>query len=57
MHDKNTKAMVRSPDGDTDFFEIVAAVLQGYKLTLYMFIFSRDYVLQMSTDLIKVVSP
>ena len=25
---KNTKAMVRSPDGDTDFFEFVARVLQ-----------------------------
>ena len=26
---KNTKVKVRSPDGDTDYFDIVAGVLQG----------------------------
>ena len=26
---KNTKLKVRSPDGDIDFFDIVAGVLQG----------------------------
>ena len=26
---KNMKAIVRSPDGDTDFFDIVTGVLQG----------------------------
>ena len=26
---KNTKVKIRSPDGDTDFFDIVAGVLQG----------------------------
>ena len=35
---KNTKAMLRSPDGDTDFFNIVAKVLQGDTLAPYLFI-------------------
>ena len=26
---KNTKAIVHSPDGDTDFFDIVTGFLQG----------------------------
>ena len=26
---KNTQAFVRSPDGDTEFFNIIAGVLQG----------------------------
>ena len=26
---KNTKVKVRSPDGDTDYFNIVVGVLQG----------------------------
>ena len=30
---KNTKAMVRSPDGDTDSFNIVNEVFQKDKLT------------------------
>ena len=34
MLDKNTKAMVHSPDGDTDYFNIVA----GDTLASYMFI-------------------
>ena len=50
---KNTKAMVRSPDGDTDFLDIVSGVLQGDRLTSYLFIIYRDYVLQTSIDLIK----
>ena len=29
---KNTKVKVRSPDGDTDFFDIVAGFLQGESL-------------------------
>ena len=32
---KNTKAIVLSTDGDTDFFDIVAGVLQGDTLTPY----------------------
>ena len=30
---KNTKVKVRFPDGDTDYFDIVAGVLQGDKET------------------------
>ena len=29
MFYKNTKVKFRSPDGDTDFFDIVAGVMQG----------------------------
>ena len=31
---KNTRAKFRSPDGDTDFFDIIAGVLQGEGFTL-----------------------
>ena len=37
---KNTKVKVRLSDGDTDFFDIVAGVLQGDTLALYLFIIS-----------------
>ena len=49
---KNTKAMVGSPDRDTDFY-VVARVLQGDTLAPYLFIICQDYVLQTSIDLIK----
>ena len=49
----NVKVMVRSPDGDTDFFDIVAGDLQGDTLVLYLFILCLDYVLGTSIDLIK----
>ena len=32
---RNDKVKVRSPDGHTDYFDIVAGVLQGDKLSLY----------------------
>ena len=48
-----TKAMVPSPDSNTDFFDIVAGVLQGDILVSYMFITCIDYVLQMLIDLVK----
>ena len=35
---KNTKIKVRSPDGDTDYFDIVPGVLQGDALASYLFI-------------------
>ena len=35
---KNTKVKVRSPDGDMDYFDIVAGVLQGNTLVPYLFI-------------------
>ena len=43
--DRNTKVKVRSPDGDTDYFDIVAGVLQGDTLAPYLFIIRLDNVL------------
>ena len=50
---RNTKMNVRSPDGDTDYFNIVAGVLQGDTLAPYLFIICLDYVLRTSIDKIK----
>ena len=50
---RNTKVKVRSPDGDTEYFDIVAGVLQGDTLAPYLFIISLDYVLRTSIDKIK----
>ena len=50
---KNTKAMVYSPDGDTNFFDIITKVLQRNTLTSYLFIICMDYILWTSIDLIK----
>ena len=50
---RNTKVKVNSPDGDTDYFDIVAGVLQGDTLTPYLFIIGLDYVLRISIDKIK----
>ena len=50
---RNTKVKVRSPDGDTDFFDIVAYVLQGDTLTPYLFIICLDNVLRTSIDKMK----
>ena len=47
---KNTKSMVRSPDGDTEFFEILAGVLQGDTLAPFLFVICLDYVLCNSVD-------
>ena len=41
------------PDGDKDFFDIVAGVLHGDTLAPYLFIICLDYVLWKSLDLIK----
>ena len=46
MFYKNTNAIVCSPNGDTDFFNIVAGILQGEILAPYMFIVNQDYILQ-----------
>ena len=40
---RNTKLKVRSPDGDKDYFDIVAGVLQGNTLVPYLFIICLDY--------------
>ena len=50
---RNTKIKVRSPDGDTDYFDIAAGVLQGDTLGPYLFIICLDYVLRTSIDLMK----
>ena len=50
---RNTKLKVRSPDGDTDYFDIVAGLLQGDTLAPYLFIICLDYVLKTSIDKIK----
>ena len=49
----NTEVKVRSPDGDTGYFDIVAGVLQGDTLAPYLFIICLDYVLRTSIDTIK----
>ena len=47
---KNTKVKVCSPDGDTDCFDIVAAVDTSAP---YLFIICLDYVIRTSIDLMK----
>ena len=50
MLNRNTKVKVCSPGGDTDYFDIVAGVLQGDTLAPYLCL---DYVLRTSIDKIK----
>ena len=50
---RNTKVKVRSPSGDTDYFDIVAGVLQGDTPAPYHFIICLDNVLRTSIDKIK----
>ena len=50
---RNVKVKVRSPDGDTEYLDIVAGVLQGYTLAPYLFIICLDYMLRTSTDKIR----
>ena len=42
-----------TPDGDTEYFDIVAGVLQGDTLSPYLFIICLDYVLRTSIDKIR----
>ena len=44
----NTQAVVLSPDGETDAFEILAGVLQGDTLAPYLFIIVLDYVMRVA---------
>ena len=53
---KNTEAMVRSPAGDTDFFEVLSGLLLGYTLAPFFFILLLDYVLQTSVDPLNEIS-
>ena len=50
---RNTKVKVRLPDWDTEYFDIVAGVLQGDTLAPYLFIICLDYVLRTSIDKIR----
>ena len=42
--------MVRSPDGDTPYFEITTGVLQGDTLAPFLFIIWLDYIMKTSLD-------
>ena len=46
----NTTVQVLSPDGDTDFFNIYAGVLQRDTLTLYLFIVALDYAMRIASQ-------
>ena len=50
---RNTKVKVHSPDGDTEYFNIVAGVLQGDTLAPYLFIICLDYMLRTSINKIR----
>ena len=50
---RNTKVKIRSPDGDTEYFDIVAGVLQGDMLAPYLFIICLDYMLRTLIDKIR----
>ena len=50
---RNTKVKLRCPDGDTDYFDIVAEVLTGDTLVSYLFIICLNYVLRTWIDKIK----
>ena len=41
---ENTRAKVITPDGETDYFEVKAGVLQGDTLAPYLFTITLDYV-------------
>ena len=50
---RNTKVKVRSLDGDTEYFDIVAGVPQADTVAPYLFIICLDYVLRTSIDKIR----
>ena len=47
---EDTMAQVLSPDGDTEFFKILAGVLQGDTLAPFLFILALDYAMRIATD-------
>ena len=47
---EDTTSTIRTPDGDTDFFQVLAGVLQGDTLAPYLIIIVLDYVLRTSID-------
>ena len=50
---RNTKVKVPSQDGNADYFDIVAGMLERDTLASYLFIICLDYVLRMSIDKMK----
>ena len=50
---KKNESEVYSLDEDKDYFDILAGVLQGYTLVLYLFIIRLDYVFRTSIDKMK----
>ena len=50
---RNTKVKLRSPYGDTEYFDIVTGVIQGDTQAPYIFIISLDYALRTSTGKIR----
>ena len=48
-----TKVKVRSPDGDTEYFDIVAGIRKGDTLAPYRLIICLEYVLRTSIDKIR----
>ena len=50
---RNTKVKVRSLDGDTEYFDIVAGVQQVGTLDPYLFIICLSYLLRTSIDKIR----
>ena len=50
---RKTKVKEGSPGGDTDYFDIVAGVLQGHTLAPYLFVICLDYVLRTSIEKVK----
>ena len=50
---KNMKVKVPSPNGDTDYFDIVAVVQSRDTIAPYLFIICLDYGLRTSIDLMK----
>ena len=50
---RNTKVKVHFRDGDTNYTNVVAGVLQGDTSAPYLSIISQDYVLRTSIDKIK----
>jgi len=47
---EDTEAKVISPDGETDFFQVKAGVLQGDTLAPFLFILVLDYALRQATS-------
>ena len=52
---RNTKVIVRSPDGDAEYFDIVAGVLQGDTLAPYLFIICLDKIRENGFELTNII--